>query len=70
LNNEVASLNAQLKTCKDDFEKKIARDAYTIGRHPSIKDGLGFLKGNQELNKPKDFRSQREREGSNVQWLT
>jgi hypothetical protein len=43
LNNEVASLNAQLKTCKDDFEKlKFARDAYTIGRHPSIKDGLGF----------------------------
>ena len=45
LNNEVASLNAQLKTCKDDFEKlKFARDAYTIGRHPSIKDGLGFRK--------------------------
>jgi predicted nuclease with TOPRIM domain len=39
LNNEVASLNAQLKTCKDDFNKlKFARDAYTIGRHPSIKD--------------------------------
>jgi uncharacterized protein YkvS len=43
LNNEVASLNAQLKTCKDDFDKlKFARDAYTVGRHPSIKDGLGF----------------------------
>jgi hypothetical protein len=39
----VASLNAQLKTCKDDFDKlKFARDAYTVGRHPSIKDGLGF----------------------------
>jgi hypothetical protein len=34
-NNEVASLNAQLKTCKVDFDKlKFARDAYTIGRHP------------------------------------
>jgi DNA repair exonuclease SbcCD ATPase subunit len=43
LNNELASLNAQLKTCKVDFDKlKFARDAYTIGRHPSIKDGLGF----------------------------
>jgi hypothetical protein len=45
LNNDVASLNAQLKTCKDNYEKlKFARDAYTIGRHPSIKDGLGFQK--------------------------
>jgi hypothetical protein len=45
LNNDVASLNAQLKTCKDDYEKlKFARDAHTIGRHPSIKDGLGFQK--------------------------
>jgi hypothetical protein len=43
LNGEVASLNAQLKTCKSDFDKlKFARDAYTVGRHPSIKDGLGF----------------------------
>jgi hypothetical protein len=43
LTNEVASLNAQLKTCKVDFDKlKFARDAYTVGRHPSIKDGLGF----------------------------
>jgi hypothetical protein len=50
LNNEVASLNAQLKTCKDDFDKlKFARDAYTIGRHPSIKDGLGFRKEAKNL---------------------
>jgi hypothetical protein len=35
LNDEVARLNAQLKTCKVDFDKlKFARDAYTIGRHP------------------------------------
>jgi hypothetical protein len=43
LNDEVASLNAQLKTSKNYFDKlKFARDAYTSGRHPSIKDGLGF----------------------------
>jgi hypothetical protein len=54
LNNEVASLNAQLKTCKDDFEKlKFARDAYTIGRHPSIKDGLGFQKETKNLTSQK-----------------
>jgi hypothetical protein len=46
----VASHNAQLKTCKDDFEKlKFDRDAYTIGRHPSIKDGLGFRKETKNL---------------------
>jgi hypothetical protein len=50
LNDEVASLNAQLKTCKVDFDKlKFARDAYTIGRHPSIKDGLGFRKETNNL---------------------
>jgi hypothetical protein len=50
LNDEVASLNAQLKTCKVDFDKlKFARDAYTIGRHPSIKDGLGFRKESKNL---------------------
>jgi hypothetical protein len=50
LNDEVASLNAQLKTCKINFDKlKFARDAYTIGRHPSIKDGLGFRKEAKNL---------------------
>jgi hypothetical protein len=50
LNDEVASLNAQLKTCKVDFDKlKFARGAYTIGRHPSIKDGLGFRKEAKNL---------------------
>jgi hypothetical protein len=45
LNNEVACLNSQFKTCKDNYEKlKFAGDAYTVGRHPSIKDGLGFQK--------------------------
>jgi hypothetical protein len=50
LKNDVASLNAQLKTCKDNYGKlKFARDAYTIGRHPSIKDGLGFQKETKNL---------------------
>jgi hypothetical protein len=52
LNNDVASLNDQLKTCKNDYEKlKFARDAYTIGRHPSIKDGLGFQKETKNLTR-------------------
>jgi hypothetical protein len=46
LNNDIAKLYAQHKTFKDECEKiKFARDAYTIGRHPSIKDGLGFHGG-------------------------
>jgi hypothetical protein len=50
LNNDVANLNAQLKTCKSENDKiKFARDAYTVGRHPSIKDGLGFQKGTKNL---------------------
>jgi hypothetical protein len=50
LNDEVASLNAQLKTCKVEFDKlKFTRDAYTVGRHPSIKDGLGFRKETKNL---------------------
>jgi hypothetical protein len=54
LNDEVASLNAQLKTCKNDFDKlKFARDAYTIGRHPSIKDGLGFRNETKNLTSQK-----------------
>jgi hypothetical protein len=55
LNDEVASLNAQLKTCKSDFDKlKFARDAYTVGRHPSIKDGLGFRKEAKNLTSQRD----------------
>jgi hypothetical protein len=50
LNDEVANLNDQLKICKDECENiKFVRDAYTIGRHPSIKDGLGFQKGTKNL---------------------
>ena len=43
LNDEVASLNAQLKTCKIDFDKlKIARDAYTLVGTPQLRMGLVF----------------------------
>jgi hypothetical protein len=54
LNEEVASLNAQLNTSKSDFEKlKFARDAYTVGRHPSIKDGLGYKREAKNLTSHK-----------------
>jgi hypothetical protein len=54
LNGEVASLIAQLKTSKNDFDKlKFARDAYTIGRQPSIKDGLGFQREAKNLTSHK-----------------
>ena len=54
LNVEVASLNAQLKTSKSEFDKlKFVRDAYTIGRHPSIKDGLGFKRESKDLTNHK-----------------
>nr|ABF67945.1 putative Opie4 gag protein [Zea mays] len=54
LNDEVASLNAQLKASKSEFDKlKFARDAYTIGRHPSIKDGLGFKREAKNLTSHK-----------------
>jgi hypothetical protein len=54
LNDELASLNAQLKTSKNEFDKlKFARDAYTIGRHPSIKDGLGFKREAKDLTSHK-----------------
>jgi hypothetical protein len=50
----VASLNAQLKTSKSNFDKlKFARDAYTVGRHPSIKDGLGFKREVKNLTSHK-----------------
>jgi hypothetical protein len=32
---------------------KFARDVYTIGRHPSIKDGLGFHGGDKDTNNHK-----------------
>jgi hypothetical protein len=54
LNGEVASLNAQLKTSKNEFDKlKFVRDAYTVCRHPSIKDGLGFKREAKNLTSHK-----------------
>jgi hypothetical protein len=54
LNDEIVQLNVQLKTCKNEVEKlKFARDAFTIGRHPSIKDGLGFQKGTKDTKSHK-----------------
>jgi hypothetical protein len=54
LDNDVANLNAQLKICKSDYEKlKFAKDAYTIGRHSSIMDGLGFQKETKNLTSQK-----------------
>jgi hypothetical protein len=54
LNDEIVQINFQLKTCKIEVEKvKFARDAFTIGRHPFIKDGLGFQKETKNTKKPK-----------------
>jgi hypothetical protein len=54
LNDEIAQLNGQLKTCKDECDKiKFARDAYTISRHPSIKDCLDFHKGAKDTKSHK-----------------
>jgi hypothetical protein len=54
LNDEIIQLNVELKTCKNDIEKvKFSRDAFTIGRHPSIKDGLGFKGGAKDTKNHK-----------------
>jgi hypothetical protein len=42
-------LMLNLKFAKMSEKMKFARVAYTIGRYPSIKDGLGFQKGTKEL---------------------
>jgi hypothetical protein len=62
LNDEVAQLNVQLKTCKNEVEKvKFARDAFTIDRHPFIKDGLGFQKGTKNTKSQKDLNFTKEK---------
>jgi hypothetical protein len=54
LNDEIVQLNVQLKTYKNEVEKfKFARNAFSIGRHPSIKDGLGFQKGTKNTKSQK-----------------
>jgi hypothetical protein len=46
LNVRIKELKVQVKNANDELGKiKFARDAYTIGRHSSIKDGLGFHRG-------------------------
>jgi hypothetical protein len=41
LNNDIANLSTQLKTCKNDYKNlKFTRDAYTIGRHPPLRMDL------------------------------
>jgi hypothetical protein len=45
LNARIEKLNVQVKNASDELKKvKFARNAYTIGIHPSIKDGLVFCK--------------------------
>ena len=52
------------KTSKSEVDKiKFARDAYTVGRHPSIKDGLGFKREVKNLTSHKASIRQGEREG-------
>jgi hypothetical protein len=52
LNDDIIKLSVQLKTYNNELEKlKFARGGYTSGRHPSIKDGLGFQ------NRTKDKKS-------------
>jgi hypothetical protein len=52
LNNEIAKLIVQYKTCKDELEKlKFAREDYLSGRHPMIKDGVCFQRGAKENTK-------------------
>jgi hypothetical protein len=47
-------LMLNLRFAKNDFDKlKFARDAYTVGRHPSIKDGIGFRKEAKNLTSQK-----------------
>jgi hypothetical protein len=49
-NDESSQLNFQLKTCKNEVQKvKFARDAFTIGRHPTIKDALDFHRGAKNI---------------------
>jgi hypothetical protein len=69
LNDEVAHLTAQLEICKNECEKiKLAKDAYTIGRDPSIKDGLGFQKGTKNLTSQRASNLIKERKGRHL-WL-
>jgi hypothetical protein len=61
-NDEIVQLNVQLKTCKNEVEEvKFAKDAFTIGIHPSIKDGFGFQKGTKNTKSQKALNFTRRR---------
>jgi hypothetical protein len=63
LNDEIVQLNVQFKTCKNKLEKvRFASDAFTIGRHPSIKDGPGFQKGTKNTKSQKALNFTKEKE--------
>jgi hypothetical protein len=65
LNDEVTNLNGQLKICKSEYEKiKFDRDAYTIGRHPSIKDELGFQRETKNLTRQRTSNLIKEKENT------
>jgi hypothetical protein len=67
LNNDIANLSAQLKICKSEHEKlKFTRDAYTIGRHPSIKAGLGFQNGTKNLTSQRTSNLNKEKGKANM----
>jgi hypothetical protein len=54
LNNHVAKLEAKIAKHGLDYEKyKFARSILLSGRHPRIKDGVGFQKGGKENTKLK-----------------
>lgn len=54
LNDDIANLHAQLKLCKDKCDKiKFSRDAFTIGKHPSIKNELDFQRRSKDLKSQK-----------------
>jgi hypothetical protein len=54
LNDDIAKLHAQLKFFKDECDMiKFARDAYIVGRHHSIKHGLGFHGGAKDTKSHK-----------------
>jgi hypothetical protein len=49
LDTKIEKLNTQVKLANDELDKiKFLRGAYTCGRHPSIKGGLGFQKGTKD----------------------
>jgi hypothetical protein len=67
LNDEIVQLNIQLKICKSEVEKvKFARDAFTIGRHPSIKAGFGFQKGTKNTKSQKVLNFTKEKGKANM----